>query len=256
VAGVRLDETAERDETLNGVQRMGGWGLYIIFMLPGLIFSLWAQSRVKGAYNKYSQVRNERGLTGAQAARMVLDSNGLTDVPIVPTSGQLTDHYDPRKRVLALSQGVYGVPSVAAIGIAAHEAGHAIQHARAYAPLKARTAIVPAVSIGSRLGIIVLIVGLAIQSTGLAWAGVALFALTTVFAFITLPVEFDASHRAKEALVRVGLVDGGVQGGSESKAVAAVLNAAAWTYIAGFATSLLQLLYWVSVVSGSSSRRN
>ena len=233
---------------------MGGWGLYIIFMLPGLLFSLWAQSRVKGAYNKYSNVRNERGLTGAQAARLVLDSNGLTDVPIEAVPGQLTDHYDPRGRILRLSQGVYGVQSIAAIGIAAHEAGHAIQHARGYSPLKARTAIVPVVNIGSKLGFVVLFIGLILNATGLAWAGVALFALTTVFAFITLPVEFDASNRAKQALISVGLVDGGVGGGSESKAVASVLNAAAWTYIAGFTASLLQLLYYVSLVSGSSRR--
>src|SRR5690348_7236039 len=124
---------------------------YFLFVVPGLIFMLWAQSKVRGTYAKYSQVRNHQGLTGAQAARAVLDSNGLSSIPIEPIAGELTDHYDPRKRVLRLSQGVYGVPSVAAIGIAAHEAGHAIQHAQAYAPLKARTAIVPAVSIGSNL---------------------------------------------------------------------------------------------------------
>jgi Zn-dependent membrane protease YugP len=235
---------------------MGGWGLYIIFMLPGLLFSLWAQSRVKGAYQKYRNVRNDRGVTGAQAARAVLDANGLTDIPIEMIPGQLTDHYDPRTRVLRLSQEVYALPSIAAIGIAAHEAGHAIQHSRSYAPLTARTAIVPAVKIGSNIGFILLFLGLLIGATGLAWAGVGLFALTTVFALVTLPVEFDASRRAKQALIQVGLVDGGVSGGAESRGVAAVLNAAAWTYIAGFATSLLQLLYYVSLVSGSSSRRN
>jgi Zn-dependent membrane protease YugP len=234
---------------------MGGFGLYIIFFLPGLLFSLWAQSRVKGAYNKYSQIRNDRNLTGAQAARAVLDSNGLVDVPIVEILGQLTDHYDPRKRVLSLSSAVYGQPTIAAIGIAAHEAGHAIQHSKAYAPLQARTAIVPAVRIGSQLGFVVLFAGLLLQITGLAWVGVALFALSTVFAFVTLPVEFDASRRAKQALVQIGLVDGGVGGGAESKGVAAVLDAAAWTYIAGFAASLLSLLYYISLVSGSGGRR-
>jgi Zn-dependent membrane protease YugP len=232
-----------------------GFGLYIIFMLPGLLFSLWAQSRVKGAYRKYSQIRNDRNLTGAQAARAVLDSNGLMDVPIVEIPGELTDHYDPRKRVLRLSSAVYRAPSIASIGVAAHEAGHAIQHAQGYAPLKARTAIVPAVQIGSRLGFLLVFVGLILQFTQLAWVGVALFALTTVFAFVTLPVEFDASRRAKQALVQIGLVDGGVRGGSESQGVSAVLDAAAWTYIAGFATSLLQLLYYVSLVSGSGGRR-
>lgn len=233
---------------------MGGWGIYFLFMLPGLLFSLWAQWRVKSAYGKYSQIRNSNGITGAQSARAVLDANGLVDVPIESIPGQLTDHYDPRKRVLRLSQGVYSVPSIAAIGIAAHEAGHAIQHARAYAPLKLRTAIVPAVSIGSNLGIFAIIIGLLIGISGLAWVGVALFALTTVFALVTLPVEFDASNRAEQALVQIGLVDGGVRGGTESQAVAAVLNAAAWTYIAGFATSLLQLLYYISLVTGSSRR--
>lgn len=228
--------------------------MYIIFMLPGLLFSLWAQSKVKRAFSKYSQVRNERGITGAEAARRVLDANGLTDVPIEAIRGTLTDHYDPRHRVLRLSEAVYGVPSIAAIGVAAHEAGHAIQHARAYGPLRMRTAIVPAVNIGSKIGFVLLFIGLIINQLGLAWVGVGLFALTTVFAFITLPVEFDASKRAKEALIHVGLVDGGVGGGAESKGVAAVLSAAAWTYIAGFAASVLSLLYYVSLLTGG--RRN
>ncbi|HKG26364.1 MAG TPA: zinc metallopeptidase [Thermomicrobiales bacterium] len=227
---------------------------YLLFLLPGLLFSLWAQSKVKGTYHKYGQVRNVAGVTGAQAARQVLNSQGLYDVQIEPIAGELTDHYDPRSRILRLSQGVYGVPSISAIGIAAHEAGHAIQHAKAYAPLKLRTAIVPAVNIGSQLGFILLIIGIFIGSMGLSWVGVGLFALTTVFAFITLPVEFDASRRAKVALAQVGMVDGGVRGGEEAKGVAAVLGAAAWTYIAGFAVSLLQLLYWVSVLTGSSRR--
>jgi Zn-dependent membrane protease YugP len=229
---------------------------YLLFMLPGLIFSLWAQSKVRGTYQKYSRVANTAGATGAQAARQVLNSQGLYDIQIEPIPGELTDHYDPRTRVLRLSQGVYSVRSIAAIGIAAHEAGHAIQHAKAYAPLKLRTAIVPAVNIGSQLGFILLLLGLFVASLRpIAWVGVGMFALTTVFAFITLPVEFDASRRAKAALAQVGLVDGGVGGGEEARGVANVLSAAAWTYIAGFAVSLLQLLYWVSLLSGNSSRR-
>lgn len=224
--------------------------LYIVFMLPGLILMLWAQAKVRGSYGKYSKVRNTRGITGAQAARQVLDANGLYDVAIEAIPGELSDHYDPRKRVLRLSQGVYGVPSIAAIGIAAHEAGHAIQHAKAYGPLKVRTAIVPAVNIGSNLGFIVLFAGLLLQSIGLAWAGVALFGLSTVFAFVTLPVEFDATRRAKAALIQIGIVDGGVSGGEESKGVAKVLDSAAWTYIAGFAASVLTLLYYVMLVTG------
>ena len=230
--------------------------LYIMFMLPGLLLMLWAQSRVKGAYSKWGRVQNMRNITGAQAARMILDANGLQDVAITAVPGELTDHYDPRKRILALSQGVYGVPSVAAIAIAAHESGHALQHAKNYNWLTVRTAIVPAVSIGSNFGFIVLFAGLLLQIPGLAWAGVILFGLSTLFAFITLPVEFDASNRAKVALVQVGLVDGGVAGGSEGKGVSQVLGAAAWTYVAGFATSVLTLLFYVMQVSGMSSRRN
>jgi Zn-dependent membrane protease YugP len=230
--------------------------MYFVFMIPGLLFMLWAQSKVKGNYQKYSKVRNTANVTGAQAARAVLDANGLQGVAIEPIKGELTDHYDPRTRVLRLSQGVYGVPSIAAIGIAAHEAGHAIQHAQGYAPLKARSAIVPAVNIGSNLGFMVLFLGLILQNPAVAWIGVGLFALATVFALITLPVEFDASRRAKAALVQVGLVDGGVGGGQESKGVSDVLDAAAWTYVAGFAASLLTLLYYISLVSGMNSRRN
>ncbi|CAN5758131.1 MAG: zinc metallopeptidase [Chloroflexia bacterium] len=224
--------------------------LYFVFMLPGLAFMLWAQSKVKGNYKKYSQVRNTAGITGAQAARRVLDSQGLNDVQIEQIPGELSDHYDPRSRVLRLSQGVYGVPSIAAIGIAAHEAGHAIQHAKAYGPLKARTALVPAVNIGSNFGFIVLIAGLFMANPSIAWGGVALFGLSTLFALVTLPVEFDATKRAKAALVQVGLVDSGVRGGQESQGVAKVLDAAAWTYIAGFASSVLTLLYYVMLVSG------
>jgi Zn-dependent membrane protease YugP len=230
--------------------------MYLLFMVPGFLFMLWAQSRVKGTYGKYSRVPNAAGATGAQAARQVLNSQGLYDVQIEAIPGELTDHYDPRTRVLRLSQGVYGVSSIAAIGIAAHEAGHAIQHAKAYGPLKLRTAIVPAVNIGSNLGFLLLILGLVIGLTELAWVGVGMFALTTVFALITLPVEFDASKRAKAALATVGLVDGGVRGGDEARGVANVLNAAAWTYVAGFAASLLQLLYWVSILTGNGRRSN
>ncbi len=219
--------------------------MYFVFMLPGLLFMLWAQSKVKGNYAKYSKVRVQNGMTGAQAARALLDNNGLYNVPVEAVPGELTDHYDPRKRVLRLSQGVFNVPSVAAVGIAAHEAGHAIQHAKAYAPLQVRTAIVPAVGIGSNVGFGILFLGFIMQSFNLALIGVLLFALTTVFALITLPVEFDASRRAKESLRNMGLVDVG-----EGQGVAKVLDAAAWTYIAGFAASLLTLLYYVSLLTG------
>ena len=224
--------------------------LYFMFMLPGILLMLWAQSKVKGSYNRFSKVANSANMTGAQAARRVLDDNGLYDVQIEQVRGELSDHYDPRKRVLRLSQGIYGVPSIAAVAVAAHEAGHAIQHATGYAPLKTRTAIVPLVSIGSNLGIFVIIGGILMNFTGMAWFGVALFALSTIFALITLPVEFDASKRAKVALVQAGIVDGGVAGGQELKGVDTMLDSAAWTYVAGFAASLLTLLYYVMMVMG------
>ncbi len=223
---------------------------YFMFLLPGILLMVWAQSKVKGSYAKYSKVRNSRGITGAEAARMVLDHNGLNDVRIEPIKGELTDHYDPRTRVLRLSQGIYGVPSIAAVAVAAHEAGHAIQHATGYAPLKTRTAIVPLVSIGSNLGVFVLIAGMLMNMVGMAWFGVALFGLSTLFALVTLPVEFDASKRAKVQLVQIGIVDDGVVGGQEAKGVDAMLDSAAWTYVAGFAASLLTLLYYVMQVAG------
>lgn len=224
---------------------------YFIFMIPGLLFMLWAQSKVRGNYGRFSKVKNHQGMTGAQVARAILDRNALQDVPVEAIPGELTDHYDPRKRVLRLSQGVYGVPSVAAIGIAAHETGHALQHQKAYAPLRVRGAMVPAVNIGSNFGFIVLFAGILLANPTIAWVGVALFGLATVFALLTLPVEFDATRRAKEALASMGLVDV-----DEGKGVAKVLDAAAWTYIAGFAASLLTLLYYVSLVSGMGGRRS
>lgn len=226
--------------------------MYFVFIIPGVVLMLWAQSRVKGAYAKWSKVQNSRHVTGAQTARMVLDANGLQSVPVEAVRGNLTDHYDPRSRVLRLSEGVYGVPSVSAMAIAAHEAGHAIQHAQGYTWLQVRTRIVPLVSIGSNLGFIVLIAGFMLSITELAWLGVIMFGLSTLFALITLPVEFDASNRAKVALVQTGLADGGVAGGQESKGVKAVLDAAAWTYIASFASSILTLLYYVMQVAGMS----
>ncbi|MCO5223333.1 MAG: zinc metallopeptidase [Thermomicrobiales bacterium] len=192
--------------------------MYLIFMLPGFILALWAQSKVKGTYEKYSKVPNTAGMTGAQAARRILDEQGLQSVPIEVTKGVLSDHYDPRSRKLVLSEGVYSGRSISAIAVAAHEAGHAIQHKEAYAPLKARTAIVPAVSIGSNLGFIILIAGVMLGSMTIGWVGVALFALATVFALITLPVEFNASSRARLALVQAASDDVGVAGARKARA--------------------------------------
>ena len=227
--------------------------MYLIFMIPGLILTLWAQSKVRGTYEKFSKVPNSANMSGAQAARRILDTEGLQSVPVEVTHGVLSDHYDPRSRKLVLSEGVFAGRSVSAVAVAAHEAGHAIQHQQAYAPLKARTAIVPLVSVGSNLGFFVLIAGVMLGSLTIGWIGVALFALATVFALITLPVEFDASRRAKLALVQAGVVDSGVAGGPESKGVDQVLGAAAWTYIAGFLALLLSLLYWIMLLTGMRS---
>lgn len=228
--------------------------MYFVFMVPAVLLALWAQQKVKGNYARYSKVRASSGLTGAEVARQMLDANGLQDVQVEAVRGELTDHYDPRTRVLRLSQGVYDVPSIAAAGIAAHETGHAIQHAHGYAPLQWRSAIVPFVSLSSNIAWIVFFAGLMMQIVPLTWAGVALFSATTIFALVTLPVEFDASRRAKDALVQLGMIDGGVSRGQESKAVAAVLDSAAWTYIAAAIGSILNLLYYISLATGASRR--
>lgn len=219
--------------------------LYIIMMLPAIVLMMWAQHKVKSTFQKYSQVPNQRHMSGAEAARYILDANGLTDVPVEPVQGELTDHYDPRSRTLRLSQPVYSARSVAALGIAAHESGHAIQHAQAYTPLQLRSAIVPVASIGSNFGFFVVIAGVLLQLTTLAWVGIALFAAGTVFALVTLPVEFNASSRAMQQMESLGLVDR-----TEYDQNKKVLDAAAWTYIAGFAAAVLSLLYWIMVVMG------
>ena len=220
---------------------------YFFFMIPGLLLMLWAQSRVKGAYAKYSAIPNQERLTGAQTAQRVLAVEGLGTLPIQPVGGQLSDFYDPRNKTLNLSQGVYGQASVAAMAVAAHEAGHAMQDATGYAPLKFRSAIVPAVSFGSNIGFIVLFAGLLLQAPTVAWIGVGLFALATLFTLVTLPVEFNASTRAKAALRQAGLVTP-----DEAKGVEAMLNAAAWTYVASFASSAATLLYYITMVGGMS----
>jgi Zn-dependent membrane protease YugP len=223
--------------------------LYIMLMLPTILLMLWAQNRVKSTFTKFSQVPNQRGMTGAEAARQILNSNGLYDVPVEMTPGELTDHYDPRSRTLRLSQPVYLSRSVAALGIAAHEAGHALQHKEGYAPLQVRGALVPAASVGSNLGWVFVLAGVVVGLTQLAWLGVALFALGTAFALITLPVEFNASSRALAQLTNLGMVDR-----TEYDQDKKVLNAAAWTYIAGFAAAAIQLLYYIMLVTGMSRR--
>src|SRR5512137_851121 len=220
--------------------------LYWLFIGAGMVLSLWAQFRVKSAYARYSQVATRGGLTGADVAKRILEANRIDGVSIQGIRGSLTDHYDPRTRTLRLSEGVFGSQSIAAAGIAAHEVGHAIQHAQGYGPLKFRSAWVPVANLGGGLSMFVIMAALAMggaaTATGqsLATAGVLMFATTTVFTLITLPVEFDASRRALATLE-----SGGVMPEAELAGARKVLRAAALTYVAAFVTSLLTLVYWL-----------
>ena len=220
--------------------------LYIIISLPALALGLWAQMKVKSAFNKYSRVPAGRGTSGAQVARRILDANGLGHVNVEETRGFLSDHYDPRSRTLRLSPQVYQSNSVAAVGVAAHEAGHALQHSTNYAPLTLRSAIVPGVQIGSWLGPIIFIIGMFL-GPGLGFMvsllGLILFAAVAVFTLVTLPVEFNASTRAKEVLVAQGFV-----GQQEMQGVNAVLNAAALTYVAAAIQAITTLLYYAFIL--------
>lgn len=219
---------------------------YLIFMIPAFIIMAVTSGYVRSSYKKWSQVRVSSGLTGAQAAQRLISSGGLYGVNVAGTPGELSDHYDPRDKTLYLSQGVYGAPSVAAVAIAAHELGHAQQDAEGYGPMKLRTFLVPAVNIGSNLGWILIMIGLFLRITELAWLGVLVFSAGAVFALATLPVEFNASARAKELLFTTGII----QTEEERRGVNKVLNAAALTYVAGLITAVLQLLYFVFLVGG------
>lgn len=223
--------------------------LYLIISLPALLLAMYAQWRVQATVSKYSQVHTGRGATGARVARALLDAYGLGHVVVERTRGFLGDHYDPRTKTLRLSPEVHDTPSVAAVGIAAHETGHALQHAEGYAPLQLRAAIVPAVQFGSFLGPLVFIAGFLFLGEGVAWIGVLLFSLVALFALVTLPVEFDASRRAKELLSSAGFAVG-----EEATGVARVLDAAALTYVAGLAQALTTLLYYVFLLTGFRRR--
>jgi uncharacterized protein len=223
---------------------------YFIYMIPAFILMAATSWYVKSAYNKWSQVRANSGLTGSQAAQRLISSSGLYGVQIQPIAGKLTDNYDPRTKVLNLSQGVATQPSVAALAIAAHELGHAMQDSQDYFPLRLRAALVPAVNIGSNLGWILIMVGLFIGWTQIAWLGVIAFSAGTVFALATLPVEFDASARAKRMLTDSGIIVGDEERGGVNN----VLNAAALTYVAALVSSLLQLLYFVNLLGGGRRR--
>ena len=220
--------------------------MYMIFMIPAFILMALATGYVRTSYNKWSRVRATSGLTGAQAANRLISTGNLYGVQIAGTQGQLSDHYDPRNKTLYLSQGVYDSPSVAAVAIAAHELGHAMQDSEDYFPMRIRAALVPAVNIGSNLGWILIMLGLFLRITNLAWAGVIVFSAGALFALATLPVEFNASARAKELLYATGII----QTEEERRGVNQVLNAAALTYVAGLITAVLQLLYFIFLVGG------
>lgn len=219
--------------------------LYFVFALPALLLGLYAQQKVHAAYSRYQQVPNSRGLTGVEVARRLLATQGLGHVNVEGTPGELSDHYDPRTKALRLSPDVARSPSVAALGIVAHEVGHALQDAQGYAPLRLRAGLVPLVNLGSWLGPILFIIGLLLQATSLAWAGVLLFSGAALFALVTLPVEFDASRRALRLLQENFLVDR-----RELTGVRAVLNAAALTYVAALVQSLSTLVYYIFLLTG------
>lgn len=221
--------------------------LFLLFALPGLLLGLWAQSRVKRNFNKFAKVRTARNVTGAEVARQLLDAQGLLDVRVEETQGFLSDHYDPRGKVLRLSPDVYRTPSIAAAGVAAHEMGHAMQDAGGYFPLQIRSALVPAAQFGSSLAPWLFIGGLLLNFTSLAWVGVIMFAAAVLFTLITLPVEFDASNRAKQLLVSNGVLIG-----DEINGVNKVLSAAAWTYVAAAVSAIGTLLYYVLLLTGGS----
>lgn len=225
--------------------------MYFLFIIPGMLLAGWAQWRVHSAYQEASQMRSPNGVSGAQAAQIVMQEAGVEGVGIEPSHGFLSDHYDPTAKVLRLSPGVYEHRSLAALGIAAHEAGHAIQDARRYAPLVARNFLVPMAGFGSNFSWIVMMAGFFLQMANLIYIGIGLFGLTVLFQVVNLPVEFDASRRARAALLESGLV-----GPAEDREVGKVLNAAALTYVAGTLTAILTLLYFLfrAGLLGGSSR--
>lgn len=217
--------------------------LYLIFVGPALLLAFWAQIKVRGAYKTYTRVANQRGVTGLAAARAILGPEGLSDVTIEGIRGDLTDHYDPREKKLRLSEGVARQPSVAALAIVAHEIGHALQDQQGYGPLRLRGALVPAVQVSSWVAPILFFIGFFFGLSQLAWVGIIFFGASVVFALITLPVEFDASKRALRLLQTYQLADG-----RELQGAKAVLDAAALTYVAALAQTLLTLLYYVSLL--------
>ena len=227
--------------------------MYMLFALPAMLLALYAQFKVKGAYKKYSRVRSQNGMTGADAARVLIPANDLS-IRTEVISGNLTDHYDPRKKIMRISEGTARNPSVASVGVVAHELGHAMQDKTHYPLLRLRSGIVPLVNISSWMGYILFTLGAVLNASGLLWLGVILFSAGAVFALLTLPVELDASKRALKMLKANNLVTS-----QELSGVKAVLSAASLTYVAALAQTLSQLLYFVFValgMGGSSRRRS
>lgn len=226
---------------------------YLVLVLPCLILAMWASSNVNSTFRKYASQRSVRGLTGAEAAQRVLRHNGVFNVRVERVSGNLTDHYDPRTNVIRLSDSVYGSTSTAAIGVAAHEAGHAVQYAQNYAPIKLRAAIIPITNLGSRLAMPLILLGILFSSFGntLVLLGIAAFGLSVVFQLVTLPVELDASRRAMNAIEAAGLLTPEEQQGAKK-----TLKAAALTYVAATATAIAQLLRLIVIFGGRGRRRN
>ena len=227
--------------------------LYVLLLIPVMVLSLWAQIRVSGSFRRYHQIRNRRQITGAQAAYAVLRAHGVNDVSVQSVPGNLTDHYDPRVNTIYLSDSVYHSPTIAAVGVAAHEAGHAVQYAYGYLPIKVRSAILPVTQFGSQFSFVLLMIGLVLYSQALFLVGIVLFSMTTLFQLVTLPVEFNASRRALETIEGEGLL-----GDDELPGAQKVLSAAALTYVAALLMSLLQLLRYVLIFvsrNGGGNRR-
>lgn len=222
---------------------------YIVLVVPMMILAFWAQWNVQHTFKKYSKELSYRGMTGHDAARRILDANGLHNVAIVRVAGDLTDHYDPRTNTVNLSQSVYDSTSVAAIGVAAHEVGHAVQHAVGYVPIKIRMAIIPVTQFASTMSMPLVLIGLLLAFPGLALIGCAFFGMATVFQLVTLPVEFNASRRAMKTLEETRILSGKELDGSRN-----VLSAAAMTYVAALAVSLAQLLRLLLIVGGGNRR--
>ncbi|MDD6395195.1 MAG: zinc metallopeptidase [Firmicutes bacterium] len=222
---------------------------YIVLVLPAVLIALFAQVKVKSAYSKYSRIGNSRGITGAQAARMILDSHGLQHVQIAAIPGEMTDNFNPRTNIVSLSQGVYNGTSIASIGIAAHEVGHAIQHSENYVPNKIRSALVPVTNFGSSISIFMILLGLVLGFSVLAYLGVILYSTAALFQLVTLPVEFNASSRAMKHIREMGIANE-----ADAKGVRKVLSAAAMTYVAALLTSVAQLVRLLLIVNRRSDR--